>query len=282
MSHHPTRLVALVLLGVAVCIRADAQPARNRTTDSLTADAFVGHVYERTSTGEIVGRRLGDASLEAAQPTLHLRRVAPEDVARAATEADTARAAKLADLAHVAAAPRLVPEDLTRRARVFHVGVDAFTDAMFAEMLARVGEREGFSVVARVGPNSVWADWLADVPNLTLAELPGVQYVWSEDVLEIALDGSYQMTARVGDAGLIRRAVFVDRIHRYYPEVTAAQIAEIRNLPSPADPPGDLPRELLLQYPDSLFMIQGLVETEAPRSWPPPSRGRGALRCGRR
>lgn len=61
-----------------------------------------------------------------------------------------------------------------RRARVFRVGVDAFTDEMFAEMLARVGQREGFSVVARVGPNSVWADWLANMPNLTLAELPGV------------------------------------------------------------------------------------------------------------
>jgi hypothetical protein len=262
MSHDLTRLVALVLLGVAVCIPAHAQPARERTVEGLTADDFVGHVYERTSTGEIVGRCLGDASHEAAQPALHLRRVAPEDVAQTVTEADTARAAKLADLPHVATAPRLVPEDLTRRARVFHVGVDAFTDAMFAEMLARVGQREGFSVVARVGPHSVWADWLANVPNLTLAELPGVQYVWSEDVLEVALDGSFQMTARVGDAGLIRRAVFVDRIRRYYPEVTAAQIEEIRNLPSPADPPGGLPRELLLRYPDSLFMIQGLVEIE--------------------
>src|SRR5262249_46509264 len=263
MSHHLlTRLVVLVLLAVAVCIPAHAQPPRERTAEGLTADDFVGHVYERTWTGEIVGGRLTDASLKAAPPALQLRRVSPEDITQAVAEASTARAAKLADLAHVATAPRLVPEDLTRRARIFHVGVDEFTDAMFAEMLARVGQREGFSLVARVRPNSVWADWLANVPNLTLAELPGVQYVWSEDVLEIALDGSFQMTARVGDAGLIRRAVFVDRIRRYYPEVAAAQIEEIRNLPSSADTPGDLPRELLLRYPDSLFMFQGLVDTE--------------------
>src|SRR5262249_62037328 len=155
-------------------------------------------------TGGIVGRRLPDGSLKAAPPALQLRRVSPEDITQGVAEAGTARSAKLAGLPHVATAPRLVPEDLTRRARIFHVGVDEFTDAMFAEMLARVGQREGFSVVARVRPNSVWADWLANVPNLTLAELPGVQYAWAQDVLEIALDGSFQMTARGREAGLIR------------------------------------------------------------------------------
>src|SRR5215813_12782386 len=192
MSHHLLRrLVVLMLLDVALCIPADAQPPRERTGEGLTADDFVGHVYERTSTGEIVGRPLGDASRAAAPPGLQLRRVTPEDVTRAVTDAGTARAAKLADLPHVATAPRLVPEDLTRRALIFHVGVDEFTDATFAEMLARVGQREGFSVVARVRLNSVWADWLANVPNLTLTELPGVQYVWFEDLLEITLDGSF-------------------------------------------------------------------------------------------
>jgi hypothetical protein len=77
--------------------------------------------------------------------------------------------------------------------------------------MARVGLLEGFSVVARLPPGSPWADALRGTPNLALIELPDPQYVWTEDVTEIAVDGTFRMTARVGDRGLLRRSIFVER-----------------------------------------------------------------------
>jgi hypothetical protein len=144
------------------------------------------------------------------------------------------------------------------------VAVEHWPEAAFAEVAARVGRAEGFSVVARLAPGSEWMPHLVGVPGLALIELPGRKYIWTEDVTEIGTDGAFQMTARVGDRALLRRALFVDRVRRLYPEVTAGELEALRAMPVvPDGPPGELPPEVLRRYPDMLFMLQGLVERDA-------------------
>jgi hypothetical protein len=54
----------------------------------------------------------------------------------------------------------------------------------------------------------------------------------------------------------------VDRIRRYGPRISADELEKIRTMPSPADEPGDLPVDVLRNFPESMFMIQGLVEAD--------------------
>ncbi|MBI1733921.1 MAG: hypothetical protein HYR51_01995 [Candidatus Rokubacteria bacterium] len=230
-------------------------------------DAFgelSARVYERGADGAIRGRRLPD-SVATATPAagIPLHDVAEPELKASLAAAAAARAAALQDLPRAPAASPLVPEDLSRRPRVMHMAVINYTDATLVEYVARVGQLEGFSVVARVAPSSSWLDNLAHIPGLRTVRVAGVEYIWSEDILEIGLDGSFRMTARYGDRGLLRRAQFVDRIRRYGPKITTAELDAIRRMPDrEGEPPGDLPVELLRNFPETMFMIQGLVETD--------------------
>ena len=229
-------------------------------------DAFgdlKARVYERGADGAITGRQLADAPAAPGDaPSVALHDVTEPELTASLAAAAAGRAAALRDLPRAPAASPLVPEDLTRRARVMQMAVVNYTDAMLVEYVARVGQREGFTVVARVAPSSPWAEDLARVPNVRTVRVAGVEYIWSEDILEIGLDGTFRMTARYGDRGLLRRAQLVDRIRRYGPPVTPAELETIRGMPSPSSEPGDLPVDLLRNFPESMFMIQGLVEVD--------------------
>jgi hypothetical protein len=176
--------------------------------------------------------------------------------------AGAARAAALADPG-APGAPRLVPEDFSRRARVAHLTAKEFTDAGFAAVLAAVGALEGFAVVAHVPPDNPWADELRAVPNVRVSPTPGREYTWAEDVLEIGVDGTFQMTARPGDRRLLRRALFVDRVRRFYPEADAAELDALRAMPEPpGGEPGALDVAAMRRRSDIMFMNLGLVEAE--------------------
>jgi hypothetical protein len=259
-----TIAVALTLVtpgALAAAPAADATAAQRRA-DAADGEVF-GHFYERGPDGRIIEQILPLTDGPAA-PALTVSAVSEQQIASRLRRADSGRAADLADVAKAPPAPRLVPEDLTRRARVIHMGVENYTDAAMAETVARIGGLESFSVVARLAPGHPWIGEVARVPNLTVAELPGVQYVWTEDVTEIGVDGAFRMTARMGDRGLLlRRSLFVDRVRRYYPDVTPAEIEAIQNLPpGPASRPGILPDEVMRRYPDTMYMNQGLVEAD--------------------
>jgi hypothetical protein len=237
------------------------EPDVRAAAEAADGEVF-GRVYERRPDGEPVGRTLSGPQ-EPAPSVVPIASVAARQVAATLRRAEAARASDLDDLVHARGAPRLVPEDLSRRAHVFHMGVEEYTDAALAQFVARVGRREGFAVVARVAPDSTWTAELAHTDNLTLAVLPGVQYVWSEDIAEIGVDGSVNMTARMGDIALLRRALFVDRVRRLYPEVSTAELSEIERVPTaPDELPGQLPHEVRRRFPDILFMNLGLVEKE--------------------
>jgi hypothetical protein len=223
----------------------------------------VGRLWTRDASGSIVPRPLPE-HMGTARSLVALQPVIQQDLHGRLREAGAARAAALADGARAPVSSRLVTEDLTRRANVAHVAITNYTEAVFATLMARVGLLEGFSVVARVPPESPWADALRGTPNLALIELPDPQYVWTEDVTEIAVDGAFRMTARVGDRGLLRRSVFIDRVRRFYPEVRAATLEELAALPPvPGRPPGELPPAAMRRFPDVMFMIQGVVERDA-------------------
>jgi hypothetical protein len=242
--------VASVLLIVAA-----ASPAR-------AEDGVTGRFYERDERGGLMERPLPPPG-RMRLPAVEVRRVSEEELRAALDRVAAARAAALADLARAPAASPIVPEDLTRRARVFHLAVEHYTDAAFAEFLAGVGAVEGFQVVARLSPGAAWADHLRHVPNLALTEVPGPHYIWSEDISEISVDGTFHMTARVGDPRLLARALLVDRVRRYYPQVPPAELAAIAALPTErGGQNGGLPSEILLGVPDVRFMLQGLVERE--------------------
>ncbi len=253
--------LALHLPGVSPASCA-GDPAPPVAADSADGDVF-GRVYARGPDGRLTVRSLpaGDAPTSPAVP---LSAVAEPDIARRLAAADAARAADLADPERAPAGSRLVPEDLTRSARVYHVAVENYTDAALVQLLARVGGLESFSVVARLAPGSPWTDELRAVPNVTAIELPGVQYVWTEDVAEIGVDGTFRMTARMGDRGLlIRRSLFVDRLRRYYPDLPQEEIERITMLPpGPASRPGILPDDVMRRFPEIMYMNQGLVEAD--------------------
>lgn len=240
------RPLIIVLLFVPAVAAAD-----------LNAFAEVsGRVYERRPDGVILGRPL-PASIRTLELPVALH---PVDVSDIKAKLDAARAIRSAP---APAALRLVPEDLTRRVSIMHVAVVNYTDAAFAQYLARIGQVEGFSVVARLAPSNEWADHLGHVPSLKTITVPGVEYVWTEDIAEIGLDRSVRMTARFGDRALLRRSLFVDRIRRFGSDVTAAELEAFRQLPEvPGHPPGELSRELIRRFPDILFTIQGVVERD--------------------
>ena len=144
------------------------------------------------------------------------------------------------------------------------MSVGNFTDAGFAELAARVGQVEGFPVIARVAPDGQWAEYLSHIPGLVVTTLPTREYIWTEDIIEIGLDGTFGMTARMGNRGQLRRSLFVDRMRRFYPELTSTDLEEINALPEVQGPlPGELPAHVMRRYPDILFDIQGLVERDA-------------------
>ncbi|MGH7315071.1 MAG: hypothetical protein ACREJS_02310 [Candidatus Rokuibacteriota bacterium] len=219
--------------------------------------------YERDATGAIVERPLPEL-VEAPRPNVRLRSVTEQQIKTKLQLTGAIRAAALADVMHAPVASRLVPEDLTRRAHVLHVAVGNYTDAGFADLAARVGQLEGFSVVVRVAPGSEWAEYLSHTPGLVVITLPARQYTWTEDVTEIGLDGTFHMTARMGNRGLLRRSLFIDRMRRFYPDLTPTDLRRINELPEVQDrPPGELPAHVMRRYPDILFDIQGLVERDA-------------------
>jgi hypothetical protein len=215
-------------------------------------------LYERRSDGVMVGRRLEDA-IRPLEFAVALRPVDASDIINKAKLDATRGIGNV----RTATAFRLVPEDLTRRISIMHIAVVNYTDAAFAEYLARVGQLEGFSVVARLAPSNGWAEHLSHVPSLRTITVPGVEYVWTEDIAEIALDHRIRMTARFGDRTLLRRSLLVDRIRRYGGNVTTAELEAIRELPEiPGHPPGELPHELMRRFSDTLFTIQGVVERD--------------------
>lgn len=194
---------------------------------------------------------------------MRLSPVTEQEIVARLDRAGTARAAALADVTRAPSPSRLVPEDLTRRPHVFHVAVYDYTDAAIAETVARVGQLEGFSVVARLAPDSEWAGPLSHVPGLVPVEVPESQYIWTEATAEIALDGTVSMTVRVGDQGLIGRSLLVDRVRRFYPEVPPAELEELSELPDmPDGPPGALPLPVMRRFRDIMFMMQGFPEKE--------------------
>ena len=262
MARRTFPAAAAVPLLLVMAAAGLVQTARAGDIESAAGEVF-GHFYERGPDGRITEQTLLPVDGPARPPVPHAR-VTEQQIASRLQRADTGRAADLADVAKAPAAPRLVPEDLTRRARVFHMGVENYTDAAMAEAVARVGALESFSVVARLAPGHPWVGEVARVPNLTTVELPGVQYVWTEDITEIGVDGTFRMTARMGDRGLLlRRSLFVDRVRRYYPDVTPAEIDAIQSLPpGPASRPGILPDEVMRRYPETMYMNQGLVEAD--------------------
>jgi hypothetical protein len=248
--------IVMLLCGAATALAAESD------ADALAE--LTARVYERGPDGLVGGRRLPEPPASAVVPPgVPLRDVAEPELRASLAATAAARAAALRDLPHAPPAAPLVPEDLTRRPRVLHMAAVNVTDAMLVEYAARVGQLEGFSVVARVAPSSPWRESLAQVPGVTTVRVAGVEYIWSEDILEIGLDGSFRMTARYGDPGLLRRTQFVDRIRRYGPPITPAELDAIRRMPAKADaPPGDLPVDLLRNFPEAMFMIQGLVEAD--------------------
>jgi hypothetical protein len=256
------RVVSVTLNTVllAGCLSASV----DRSVGAESADGEVaGRLWTRTASGGIVPRPLPDPMGSARSP-VRLQPVIQQDLHARLREAGAARAAALADGARAPVSSRLVPEDLMRRANVAHVAITNYTEAAFATLMARVGLLEGFSVVARVSPGSPWAGALRGTPNLALIELPDPQYVWTEDVTEIAVDGTFRMTARVGDRGLLRRSIFIDRVRRFYPQVSATTLEELAALPGvPGRPPGELPLATMRRFPDMMFMIQGVVERDA-------------------
>jgi hypothetical protein len=242
------RIAAAFLLVVAA-----ASPA-------CAADEITSRFYERDEHGGLMERSLPPVDRMPLR-AVKARRVSEEELQATLDRVAGPRAAALADIARAPAAPALVPEDLARRARVFHVAVEHYTDAAFAEFLASVGAIEGFQVVARLAPGAEWAEYLRHVPNLVLTDVPGAQYIWSEDISEISVDGTFHMTARIGDLELLRRAIMVDRMRRFYPQVPPGELAAIAALPTThGGQTGGLPSEILLGFPDARFMLQGRVE----------------------
>lgn len=263
-------LLALPLL-IATCSPVYGAPPGDIRTEQNRAEwdgEVMGRFYEVGAEGRIAEHSLAESRLPKAEATLlsavPLSPVTEQQIASRLQLTDAARAADLAGVEHAPTSSRLVPEDLTRRARVYHVAVESYTDAALAEVLARVGDLEGFSVVARLAPGNAWIEHLRPVPNLTLIELPGVQYVWTEDITEIGVDGTFRMTARMSDRGfLLRRSLFVDRVRRYYPHLTPAELDALEKLPPGSDThPGLLPDEVERPFPDIIFMNQGLVEAD--------------------
>lgn len=255
------RHVAALAAGILVLTAAG--PAVHPEAATAAADEVMPRFYEPGADGGIAERRLPEP-LETAPPDVRLRPVTGQQVKTALRLAGAGRTTALADVARAAVGPRLVPEDLSRRARVFHMSVGNFTDAGFAELAARVGQLEGFSVVARVAADGPWAERLSHIPGLAVTKLPTREYIWTEDITEIGLDGTFGMTARMGNRGLLRRAIFVDRLRRFYPELTTTDLGEINALPEVQDrPPGELPAHVMRGHPDILFDIQGLVERDA-------------------
>ena len=261
-----TLWVASIAVALASCSVGRSQggdPVTQGTPTDAAEREVAGRFYERTAAGDLVERAVPSR----VPPPGDVAPVHPVTDARVADSlrgADAAREASLADVASAPRAARLVPEDLTRRARAYHVGVEHFTDAALAEFVAGVGALEGFRVIARLAPGAEWTALMAPVPNLTPIELPGVQYIWTEDITEIGIDGSFRMTARMGDRGLLlRRALFVDRVRRYYPEVSPAELDALEHLPvGPASRPGVLPDSVMRRFPSIMYMNQGLVEAD--------------------
>jgi hypothetical protein len=250
-------------LAAGVLVLTAAGPAVHPDAATAAADEVIPGLYERGADDGIVHRDLPEP-LETASPDVRLRPVTEQQIKAALRLAGAGRTAALADVARAAVASRLVPEDLTRRARVLHVSVGNFTDAGFAELAARVGQLEGFSVVARIAPDGHWAEHLSHIPGVVVTTLPTREYIWTEDITEIGLDGTFGMTARMGNRGLLRRSLFVDRMRRFYPELTTTDLGEINALPEVQDrPPGELPAHVMRRYPDIRFDIQGLVERDA-------------------
>jgi len=220
-------------------------------------------VFERGPAGAVVERVVRDPEAGAAAP-VSLQPVEADALAAGLARVAAERAAALAG--SPGAPPggaRLVPEDLTRRAAVLYTSVEGYTDAAFAEVLAQVGRREGFRVVARVAPASPWREPLGAVPGLTVSVDPARPYAWTEDVVEVGLDGTFHMTARAGDRAVMRRAIIVDRIRRFYPDTPPEALEALRGLPTPADrAPGQLPEPAIAPFPEVRFAVQGLVERE--------------------
>lgn len=147
-------VVVVLLFGAGASAAADDMDA----VGELSA-----RVYERGADGVIRGRRVPDAPAVANEgASVPLHDVAAPELEASLAAAATARAAALRDLPRAPAASPLVPEDLTRRPRVMHMAVVNYTDATLVEYVARVGQLEGFSVVARVAPSSPWIDSLAN------------------------------------------------------------------------------------------------------------------------
>ncbi len=250
-------------LAAGVLVLAPGSPLVHIGAAEPVADEVMPRFYERDATGAIVQRPL-PGPVDVPRPNVRLRSVTEQQIRMNLQLAGAIRAAALADVAHAPAASRLVPEDLTRRAHLLHVAVGNYTDAAFADLAARVGQLEGFSVVARVAPGSEWAEHLSYTPGLMVITLPARQYTWTEDITEIGLDGTFHMTARMGNRGLLRRSLFVDRMRRFYPDLTPTDLRRINELPEVQDrPPGELPTRVMRRYPDILFDIQGLVERDA-------------------
>src|SRR5262245_55903658 len=217
--------------------------------------------YERAGDGVV--ERIVPPPAGPGAPAPALLAVTEEAIAVRLDRAGQARATALSDPAHAAGAPRLVPEDPSRRARVLHVMVSEFTDAGFARMLADVGALEGFTVVAHTEAGGPWGAGLAGVANLLVSDTPGRQYTWPEDVSESGGDGSLSVTARRGDRRWLRRSLFVDRVRRFYPAVTPAELEALRALPEPPDaPPGEIDEAVMRRYSDIMFMNLGLVEKD--------------------
>ena len=254
-------LIVLTALAAASAEPGPAPPAPRRATLQDNGEV-TARLYQLDGSGSILLRSLPEP-FEVAPPPLGLERITEEEIAARLHRAGAVRAAVLAGAPPDLAPARLVPEDLARRLRVLHMAVAGYTDAALVTLAARVGMIEGFSVVARLSAGSQWVEHLANVPGLALARLPGRNYLWTEDITEIGLDGTFRMTARVRDRGLLRRSLLVDRVRRFYPEVTPAQLDTIRALPAPADrAPGDLPPDVLRRFPDIVFVAQGRLERD--------------------
>lgn len=275
-SHGTSRQWAALLVLVAAACGRSAAPASSielspshtgrdpvpPATESPLTDELAGRVYERRG-GHLIVSPLPDPR-DAAMAAPALASVEDHETRRKLEQAGRDRHAALVGEAPGPAPSRPVPEDLTRRPRVLHLAVETYTDAALTEHVARIGRVEGFSVVAHVARSNAWLEELRQVPGLAVSPLPGTPYIWTEDVLEIGVDGVYRMTARVGDRGLLRRALFVDRLRRYYPQVPAPELDALRSSPEvPGRPPGELPVAVMRRFPAIVFMLQGLVERDA-------------------
>jgi hypothetical protein len=128
------------------------------------------------------------------------------------------RKAWLENLASAPANARVLPEDLSLVPRVAHLSITDADDLAFAELAAAIGRLEGFAVIAEVADLRLIRG-ARQIDNLTFLKRQRSSDAFPEDSHEYNVAGGMSVPAKVGPQAHLSRAVVLDRLQRFYPDI---------------------------------------------------------------